>query len=89
MGASSPWTATAAPVVGVALVAGTMVPGCATGAVQEVDIEQAARFCVEVANRFGEGKCAFYDPAEYAHLVKLYGEMRHLQTMGRLPASAS
>lgn len=82
-----PATATSAPVVGVALTAVTPVPGCATGAVQEVDIEQAARFCIEVANRFGEGKCAFYDPVEFERLVALYGSMRHLQTLGRVEAA--
>lgn len=82
-----PATATAVPVVGVALTAKVAVPGCATGAIQEIDIEQAARFCIEVANRFGEGKCAFYNPAEFDHLVQLYGSMTHLQTMGRVEAS--
>lgn len=78
-----PSTATTAPVVGVALTAQTMVPGCGTGAVQEVDIEQAARYCIEVANRFGEGHCSFYDKEEFARLVTLYGPMCHFQTMGR------
>lgn len=77
-----PATATAVPVVGVALTAGSSVAGCATGAVQEVDVEQAARFCIEVANRFGEGKCSFYDAKEYAHLISLYGSMAHLRTKG-------
>jgi hypothetical protein len=84
-----PATATPVPVVGVALTAGAAVPGCATGAIQEVDIEQAARFCIEVANRFGEGKCAFYDPAESARLEERYGSMRHLQTMGQVASSVS
>ncbi|EHR78183.1 hypothetical protein OCC_03993 [Thermococcus litoralis DSM 5473] len=78
-----PATATNAPVVGVAITAEVPVPGCATGASHEVDIEQAARFCIEVAKGFGKGKVRFYDEEEFKHLVKLYGPMNHLQTLGR------
>lgn len=78
-----PATATAAPVVGVALTSELPVPGSATGASQVVDIELAARFCIEVAKAFGAGRCAFYDQEEFARLVKLYGPMTHLQTLGR------
>jgi len=77
-----PATATAAPVVGVALTAQTAVPGCATGASNVVDIDVAARFCIEVAKRFAVGGCPFYDAAEFASLVARYGSLRHLQTMG-------
>ncbi|GAB4568187.1 MAG: DUF1177 domain-containing protein [Anaerolineae bacterium] len=82
-----PATATDAPVVGVALTAEIPVPGCATGASQIVDIEAAARFCVEVAKAFTAGHCQFYDKAEFERLVSLYGEMRHLQTLGRARSS--
>jgi len=78
-----PATATNAPVVGVAITAEVPVPGCATGASHEVDIEQAARFCIEVAKGFGKGKVRFYDEEEFKHLVELYGPMNHLQTLGR------
>ncbi len=78
-----PCVATDAPVVGVAITAQTAVPGCATGASHEVDIELAARYCLEVAKAFGERACAFHDQDEYQHLVKLYGSMRHLRSMGR------
>jgi hypothetical protein len=78
-----PATATAAPVVGVALTAAVAVPGCATGASQVVDIEMAVRFCIEVAKGFGKDKCAFYDTQEFERLVALYGSMKHLQTLGR------
>lgn len=74
-----PATATAAPVVGVAITAETAVPGCATGASHEVDIAEAVRFCLEVAKEVGERRCAFYDEAEFARLVSLYGDMRRLQ----------
>ncbi len=79
-----PATHTAAPVVGVALTSGVPVPGCATGANQAVDIEMAARFCIEVGKVFGVGSCMFFDSEELDRLVALYGSMEHLQTLGRL-----
>ncbi len=78
-----PCTATDAPVVGVAVTAETMVPGCATGATHAADVEEAARFMLEVAKAFGRGKCKFYDEEEYERLVKLYGDMKNLQTLGQ------
>ena len=78
-----PATATAVPVVGVAITAEVPVPGSASGATQLVDVEMAVRFCIEVAKFFGAGKCQFSDDAEFNHLVDLYGEMTHLQTQGR------
>ena len=78
-----PTTATDAPVVGVALTAESAVPGCATGASQPVDIDLAVRFCIETAKGVGAGKCAFYDPAEFARIEKLYGPMTRLQTLGK------
>jgi hypothetical protein len=80
-----PATATAAPVIGVALTAETAVPGSASGASQIVDVEAAARFCIEVAKAYGQGECAFYDPGEFRQLVTLYGSMAHLQGMGAQP----
>lgn len=78
-----PATATAAPVVGVALTTETAVPGSASGASQFADIEAAARFCLEVAKAYGAGRCSFYDPEEYRRLLSLYGPLRHFQTPGR------
>jgi len=78
-----PATATDAPVVGVALTAETVVPGCASGASQVMDIEMAVRFCLEVAKAFGQGECTFYDVQEFGRLVALYGSMKHLQTKGQ------
>ncbi|MGE5653000.1 MAG: DUF1177 domain-containing protein, partial [Bacillota bacterium] len=78
-----PCVATDNPVVGVAITAQTAVPGCATGASHEVDIELAARFCLEVAKAFGERACSFHDTDEYQRLLELYGSMSHLRTMGR------
>jgi hypothetical protein len=78
-----PTVATSAPVVGIAITAETAVPGCATGASRETDIEEAARYCLEVAKAFTEGKCHFYDAKEFERLVSLYGPMKHLQGPGK------
>lgn len=77
-----PAAATAAPVVGLAISAVSVVPGCGTGASHEVDIAAAARFAVEVAKEFGRGTCRFHDEAEFHRLVALYGPMTALQTQG-------
>ncbi|MCL4369897.1 MAG: DUF1177 domain-containing protein, partial [Chloroflexi bacterium] len=78
-----PATATAAPVVGVAITTEVPVPGSATGASHLDDVEGAVRFCIEVAKAYGAGGCHFYDEEEYARLRKLYGDMGWLQTLGR------
>jgi hypothetical protein len=78
-----PATATSAPVVGVAITTQTCVPGCATGASHAIDMEVAARFCIEVAKGFGPGTCSFYDSDEFDRIVHLYGSMTHLKTIGR------
>ncbi|SUI99206.1 Protein of uncharacterised function (DUF1177) [Sporosarcina pasteurii] len=77
-----PAVATDAPVVGVAITAKTAVPGCGTGASHEVDIAQAVRFCIEVAKEYTQNQFEFYDVAEFKRLEKLYGSMKHLQTLG-------
>ena len=69
--------------VGVALTAQTTVPGCATGASQITDIEEAVRFCVEVAKAFGAGACPFYDVSEWERIVERYGALDLLQRPGR------
>ena len=69
--------------MGIALTAETAVPGCATGSSQIADIEAAVRFSIEAAKDFGEGKLSFYNSEEFERIVKLYGPMNHLQTMGR------
>ncbi len=78
-----PSTATAAPVVGVALTAEVPVPGAASGASQAADIETAVRFCLEVAKAYGAGSCEFYDRKEFDELVTRYGPLRRLQTLGQ------
>lgn len=77
-----PATATTAPVVGVAITAEAAVPGSATGASHIVDIEAAARFCVEVAKAFGRGVCPFYDLGQWQLIQATYGSLAHLQRGG-------
>ena len=78
-----PTTATAAPVVGVAITTEVPVPGSATGASHLDDVDGVVRFCIEVAKAYGAGSCKFYDEAEFARLRQLYGDMSHLQTPGK------
>jgi len=80
-----PATATDAPVVGVAITTETPVPGCATGASHVTDIEEAARFVLEVAKAYGRGLCRFYDEEEWRIIVERYGPLKVLQTKGRKP----
>lgn len=78
-----PCTCTKAPVIGVAITAETMVPGCATGCTHFADVEEAARFVLEAAKSFGKGEISFYDEPEFQRMVTLYGPMNHLQTLGK------
>ncbi len=78
-----PCTATAAPVVGVALTTEAAVAGCASGATHLTDVEAAARFALEVAKAFTAGTCAFHDAEEFAMIQRLYGSMSHFQTKGK------
>ena len=80
-----PATATDAPVVGVAITTETPVPGCATGASHVIDIEEAARFVLEVAKAYGRDLCHFYDEGEWKVIVERYGSFKVLQTTGREP----
>ena len=77
-----PATATSAPVVGVAIATEQMVAGCATGATHGADVEEAARFAVEVAKVYGPGACKFYEQDQFSHLKDLYGDMTRFQGMG-------
>lgn len=78
-----PSTATKAPTVGVAITTEVPVPGCATGASHFVDMEEAGRFVLEVAKAYGRGQCKFYDEQEYDTILKKYGAMNHIQTLGK------
>ncbi|HUW78820.1 MAG TPA: DUF1177 domain-containing protein [Candidatus Nanopelagicaceae bacterium] len=77
-----PTTATAAPVVGVAITTETMVAGCATGATNIAVIESTVRFIIEVAKDYGRGIADFYDEAEFQSLTDRYGSLKHLQGLG-------
>ena len=77
-----PCTVTEKPVVGVAITTESTVPGCATGASHPTDIEEATRFCVEVAKAYGKGLCRFYNEDEWRIIEKKYGALRLLQTPG-------
>ena len=76
-----PATATAVPVVGVAIVAETAVPGSATGATDLHDVEQAVRFAIEVAKDYGRGIARFHDDEQLALLQEQYGSMAHLRVL--------
>jgi hypothetical protein len=78
-----PAVATDAPVVGVAITAQSIVPGCGTGASHETDIADAVRFSVEVAKEVTNGTCELYSKDEFARISDLYGSMKMLQTMGQ------
>ncbi|MFC4802175.1 DUF1177 domain-containing protein [Neobacillus sp. GCM10023253] len=78
-----PAVATEAPVVGVAITAQSIVPGCGTGASHETDIADAVRFAVEVAKEATNGTCELYSKDEFAKITELYGSMKQLQTMGQ------
>lgn len=74
-----PAIATAAPVVGVALTTQMPVAGCATGATHLMHVEASARFMLEAAKDFTNGKCQFYDKEEYGRIIEQYGEMTRFQ----------
>ena len=76
-----PATATNAPVVGIAITTETTVPGCATGASHMTDLDEAARFMLEVAKSFGRRSLKLYDEEEFEKLQSLYGSMKHFQKL--------
>lgn len=77
-----PCTHTDAPVVGVAITTQSMVPGCATGATHLIDVEETVRFVIEVAKKFGNGECEFFDKDEFELITKKYGSKAHFRTLG-------
>lgn len=81
-----PAVATDSPVVGVAITAQSIVPGCGTGASHETDIADAVRFAVEVAKEATNGTCKFYCNDEFNRITDLYGSMKVLQTLGQKTA---
>lgn len=81
-----PCVAVNAPVVGVAITTEVAVAGSASGASHLIDIEEVVRYGIEVAKRFGEKNCDFYDVAEFEKIQELYGSMKHFQTLGKKEA---
>jgi hypothetical protein len=81
-----PHISTAAPVVGVAVTAQSVVGGSDSSANHEVDIAEAVRFCVEVAKRFTRGECAFYNAAEWQLIRSKYPDLSVFQTAGTASA---
>lgn len=84
-----PSVATNAPVVGLAITAQSIVPGCGTGASHETDIADAVRFSIEVAKEVGNSTCQFFDKDEFGRMTDLYGSMKVLQTMGKQASSVN
>lgn len=76
-----PATATHAPVVGVAITAQVPVAGCATGVTNPMQVDSVGRFLIEVAQRFGKGKCRFHDDKEFKLMTSKYGRLNILQEM--------
>ncbi|MRS16308.1 DUF1177 family protein [Enterobacteriaceae bacterium RIT691] len=74
-----PHVATSAPVVGLALTAKAVVPGCESGASYESELVDATVFALEVAKQFTWQKAAFYDANEYQKLLDRYGSLAYLQ----------
>jgi len=79
-----PTIATDKPVVGIAITTEVPVPGCSTGASHPTDIELAARYCLEVAKQYGRGLCTFYDEEEWRIIIRRYGALKTLQTLGKI-----
>lgn len=77
-----PCVAVDAPVIGVAITTEVAVAGSASGATHLVDVEQVIRFGIEVAKRYANKQCDFYDATEFELIQSLYGSMKHLQTLG-------
>ncbi len=75
----TPSTGTFAPTVGVAITTESVVAGSATGASHLSDVEEAARFVIEVAKAFTSGKISFHDESEYETAVKVYGDLSKFQ----------
>nr|WP_315594505.1 DUF1177 domain-containing protein [uncultured Cupriavidus sp.] len=86
-----PHIATSAPVVGVAITAQSVVGGSDSSASHEIDLAEAARFCIEVAKRFTTtdvyGPCEFFDATEWQRIQGMYPDLRVFQTSGTAKAS--
>lgn len=70
-----PATVTNAPVIGVAITTESTVPGCMTGASHFGDIENTARFLVEICKYYSKNEDEYYDKEEFDRLKELYGSL--------------
>ena len=77
-----PWLYTHAPVVGIATITESVVPGSATGVTNIVSLDEAARFIIEVAKGFTEGKVKLYDEDEWNTIMKIHGSIREILIRG-------
>ena len=77
-----PWLYTHAPVVGIATITESVVPGSATGVTNIVSLDEAARFIIEVAKGFTEGKVKLYDEDEWNTIMKTHGSIREILIRG-------
>lgn len=75
-----PAVATSSPVVGVAITGEVPIPGCYPGVTNANQIDMTGRFVIEVAQEFTKGKIRFYDKQEFARIIRLYGDMKILQS---------
>lgn len=76
-----PAVATESPVVGIAITGEVPIAGCATGVTNPGQIDSVGRFVIEIAQRFGQNKCDFYDKKEFSLIVKKYGRMNKFQEL--------
>ncbi|MCX8193030.1 MAG: DUF1177 domain-containing protein [Nitrososphaeria archaeon] len=77
-----PWIFTEAPVVGVATTTKMIVPGSATGVTNINSLEQATRFVVEVAKKFGRGEVRFYEEEEWRKILTIHGSIKEIMKKG-------
>jgi hypothetical protein len=77
-----PWLYTHAPVVGVATITETTVPGSASGATSVISLDEASRFIIEVAKGIAVGSIKFYDEKELNTIMKTHGEIRPILMRG-------
>ncbi|BDR91025.1 DUF1177 domain-containing protein [Vulcanisaeta souniana] len=82
-----PWLYTHAPVVGIATITETVVPGSATDVANIVSLDEGSRFVIKIAKEFTSGNIRFYDENEWNTIVKIHGSIRELLLKGSPVAS--
>ena len=74
---------TDAPVLGVPITTESQTWPAWTNVSHATELDQAGRFCLEVATRFGLGECEFFYENDYAGMKKLYGPIRPVVTSAK------